>query len=90
MIESSRVQNAHEKGYRLEYLGLYGRELTTYQSDYVSYTRSLGLISYWGEGDGHAVCLAYIGDRRIVIEPQTDVVFEKLNGRYIGLYSGEY
>jgi len=84
------IRNARAKGYRLEYLGLYGRELSTYQADYLSYERSLGLIGYWGEGDGHAVCVAFIGGRKIVIEPQTDVVFEELNGRFVGLYRGEY
>lgn len=84
------IRNAHEEGYRIEYLGIYGNDLKDYENAYISFLSQKGIISTWGEGEGHAICVAYIGDKKILIEPQTDVFFEVKNGRYIGLYMGEY
>jgi len=84
------IRNARAKGYRIEYLGIYGESLLNYQNDYVSYLSSLGVMGTWGDGEGHAVCVVYIGEQMIIIEPQTDVVFRLENGRYHGIYMGEY
>jgi len=84
------IRNARAEGYRLEYLGIYGKSLTNYQEDYVSYLSSSGIVGTWGDGEGHAVCVAYIGSQTIVIEPQSDVIFSLENGRYQGIYMGEY
>ena len=82
------IQRAKDKGYYLQYLALSGKSLEKYQDDYGSYMGSLGYIISWGGGEGHAVCYLNIGGRKIVVEPQTDVVFEEINGRYVGLYGG--
>jgi len=84
------IRNARVKGYRLEYLGLYGKSLQNYKDDYVSYLALYNIIGTWGDGEGHAVCVAYIRDQTIIIEPQSDVVFILENGRYRGTYMGEY
>jgi len=83
------IRRAKEKGYYLRYLGLYGIDLKHYQDDYVLYMESLGYISWWGPGEGHAICVTFLEGRKIVIEPQTDVILEEVNGRYVGLYRGE-
>jgi len=84
------IRNAKVNGHRLEYLGLYGTSLQNYQDDYVSYLASSGIIGTWGEGEGHAVCVTYIGGQTIIIEPQSDVVFRLENNRFHGIYMGEY
>lgn len=83
------IRNARDEGYRLEYLGLYGDSLQNYENDYVSYLASFGIIGVWGEGEGHAVCMAYLGDKIIIIEPQSDVILYKEDGRYYGISKGE-
>lgn len=84
------IRQAKAEGYRVEYLGIYGKSLQNYQDDYVSYLSKSGIIGTWGDGEGHAVCVAYITDQTVVIEPQSDVVFILENGRYRGIFMGEY
>lgn len=83
------IRNAREEKYRLEYLGLYGKDLKAYCDDYVLYMEKLGYVSWWGTGEGHAVCTVSIVDRVFVIESQTDVILERVDGRYVGVYRGE-
>ena len=78
------IKNAKDSGYLLRTYTLTGNELTIYKSDSASY-----IGGSWGEGTGHAVCSFDIGEKKYVIEPQTDSIFEIVNGRFVGLYRGE-
>ena len=85
------IRHARAEGYRLEYLGIYGQSLKQYQDDYVFFLSTLGgILGTWGDGEGHAVCIAYIEGEAFTIEPQSDVVLKMVNGKYIGVYLGEY
>lgn len=85
------IRNARAGGYRLEYLGIYGQSLKQYQDDYVSFLSSSGgIIATWGDGEGHAICIAHIEGEVFIIEPQSDVVLKLVNGKYVGVYIGEY
>ena len=85
------IRHARAEGYRLEYLGIYGQSLKQYQDDYVSFLSSSGgIIGTWGDGEGHAVCIAYIEGETFIIEPQSDVILKLVNGNYVGAYLGDY
>jgi len=85
------VQRAKEKGYRSKTLTLSGKSLRQYFVDSFNY----GLLwpsQLWEalKGESHVVCLAVIDGEEIVIEPQTDAVFRRTEGRYYSLlYKGE-
>jgi hypothetical protein len=84
------IRNARADGFRLEYFGIYGKVLKNYQNDYSSYLSASGFIGTWGDGEGHAVCIAHIENQSIIIEPQTDVIFRYEDGIFLGVFIGEY
>ena len=90
-FSNTLIQRAKEKGYDLQYLALSGESLKNYFYDYDSYMGSLGYIVPRGASEshaGHAVCSFDAWNKKLVVEPQSDVVLEEIGGRYIGLYGG--
>jgi len=90
------IERAEASGYNtLLYRGMEGVELNNYSEVMatISYTspygrtwQSLGLRL---SGAGHAICETKIGSRTILIEPQSDMLFELVNEVYTVLYKGE-
>ena len=68
-----------------------GQRLSKGLLSYVSFLSSSGgIIGTWGDGEGHAICIAHIEGEVFIIEPQSDVVLKLVNGKYVGVYLGEY
>jgi len=71
------IEKGKEKGYRMSKYSLEGSELSKYEESWISYAESRGYVVWWGEGDSHAVCKAYITElnKHVLIEPQSDAIF---------------
>ena len=92
-------EHAEAAGYNtLRYRGMDGDELKKYSDAVatISFTIETPQGSttwYYSDldlsGDGHAVCETNIGNMTIIIEPQTDMIFELKDEEFIVLYKGE-
>jgi len=93
------IERAEVAGYNtLRYRGMSGDELKKYSDAIatISYTvetpRGSRTWYYTGlalSGNGHAVCETTIENTTIIIEPQTDMIFELEDEIFIVLYKGE-
>jgi len=93
------IERAKDAGYNtLRYRGMSGDELKKYSdaiatiSHTIETPRGSRTWYYTGlalSGNGHAVCETTIENMTIIIEPQTDMIFELKDEKFIVLYKGE-
>lgn len=93
------IKRARKQGYNtLSTKSMDGDELQRYSDVIVTISHSVetpeGTTTWYYtglelSGAGHAVCETTIGNATIVIEPQTDMIFELKDADFIVLYKGE-
>jgi len=93
------IKRARKQGYNtLSIKTMIGDELKRYSDVIATISHSVntprGTTTWYYtdldlSGAGHAICETNIGNIKIVIEPQTDMIFKLDKGEFIVLYKGE-
>jgi len=84
--------NAKELGYYISIYTLEGEELKIYERCFENHAMLMGYIVLWGQGESHAICKTFVKelDCFVYIEPQTDTILTKLNGKFQIIHGGEF